>query len=145
MRPGLSLRASSNETASSDIAAGLPVLPTDVRQFWLCRLNPMGGFSRSRSALSARPSGRLQQQRVAVDVDALRVAALRLLGAVGVEHRDDVQREPVEDLRDVRRGAIGLEVVEDVEERDRRRGLVAVHLRPQQHVQRPAAEPEMVE
>ena len=57
MRPGLSVRASSKATDSSEMVAGWPVLPAEVRQPWLCRLKPIGAFSRSRSALRARPSG----------------------------------------------------------------------------------------
>ena len=40
---------------------------------------------------------RLQPQRVAVDVDALRVAPLKALGAVRVQHRHDVERQRRED------------------------------------------------
>ena len=95
-------RASSYATASSETTAGCGGVPTDVRQFWLWRLKPMTGSTRSRSALEQLPLGRLEVQRIAVDVDELRVASLETLGAVGVEHRDDVQGQAVQQARDHR-------------------------------------------
>ena len=56
-RPAFSVRSLSYATDSSEIDAGLGGSSMDVRQFWLCRLKPTSGFRRSRSALSARPSG----------------------------------------------------------------------------------------
>ena len=39
------------------MAAGCGGVPTDVRQFWLCRLKPITGDTLSRSAFSSWPSG----------------------------------------------------------------------------------------
>jgi hypothetical protein len=77
---------------------------------------------------------RLQPQRVAVDVDALGVAALEPFRAIGVQHRDGAQGQGREHAGDARLGAMPAQVLEDVEERRGRRRLVTVHLRPQQHV-----------
>ena len=60
MRLSLSVRSRLNDTASSEIDAGFGGKPTDVLQFWLCRLKPSTGLKRSRSAFSARPFRRLQ-------------------------------------------------------------------------------------
>ena len=87
--------------------------------------------------------GRLQVQRVAIDVDALRVAPGVALGAVRVEHRHQVQRQAI--LETLHHGgpALAPDPFEQVEDRRSRRRLVAVHLRPEQHVRRPAADRQM--
>ena len=71
-----------------------------------------------------------EDERVAIHVDALSVAPRVAGGAVGVQHRDEQQRQPVEDR--VAAGDAGEERVDGVEEGGRRRRLVPVHLRPQQ-------------
>ena len=95
--------------------------------------------------LESQALRRLQVQRVAIDVDPLGVAPLKSLGAVGIEHRHHMQ---VRGDRGAVRRAAGRGVggcSRAVEERDRGRRLVAVHLRPQQHFQRTAAEPHVID
>ena len=123
-------------TDSSEIDAGFGGSPTVVPQHWLWRLNPSLGFEAIAQQLQQPSFRRLQAERVAVDVDVLRVPPLEPLRAVGVEHRDDVERERGEDPLHRRVAAMPLEVVEDVEERRRRGRLVAVHLRPEQDAER---------
>ena len=145
-RPSFSERASSYATDSSEIEAGFGGSPTDVRQPWLCRLKPTRGCTRSRTRLQRAALRRLQPQRVAVDVDALRVAPLEPFGAVGVQHRDDVQGQRATGVR-LHRGlvAVPLEVLEEVEQRRRGGRLVAVHLRPEQHAERPVPDSNVID
>ncbi len=143
-RPGVSVRASSKATARSEIEAGF-VFPADVRQLWLCRLKPSAGCRRSRSAFSTQAFRRLQQQRVAVDVEPLRVAPLEPLRTVGVEHRHEVNRQLLQQPLHRRLRLMAGHDVKDVEQRAGGGRLVAVHLRPQQHVHRAAPEPHVVD
>ena len=89
--------------------------------------------------LEHAPLRRREVERVAVDVDGLRVAAGVALGAVGVEHRHHQERHALED-----RPVLGLVRGEqrdgEVEEGRRRRRLVAVHLRPEEDAPRAAPE-----
>ncbi len=92
-----------------------------------------------------RPSfRRLEPQRVAVDVDTLGVAALKPLGAIGIQQRDHVQGEIREDPANRGLFAAAPEILENVEQCRCRRRFVAVHLRPQQHAQRAAAGGDVV-
>jgi len=86
--------------------------------------------------------GRLQQQGVAVDVDPLRVPPLEAPRTVGVQHRHHVHGQLVEHPRDGRLLAVAPDVLGHVQQRGGGRGLVAVHLRPEQHVEGSAAERE---
>ena len=71
-------------------------------------------------------------QRVAVDVDGLGVAPLVDLRAVGVEHRDQQEGEALEDGSGGRLSGALEKEVGDIQQGRCGRGLVAVHLRPEQ-------------
>ena len=136
MRRGLSLRASSCATASSEIDAGFGGRPTDVDQFWLCRLKPITGFEPIAQRLQRAALGRLQAQRVAVDVDALRVAARKRCAPSGLSIGTTCTVSVSSSRRPIGDCALAANPVEQIEERGGRGRLVAVHLRPQQHVRR---------
>jgi hypothetical protein len=85
-------------------------------------------------ALEDARFGGLELQGVAVHVDAEGGAALVALGAVGVEHGHGVDgqvfQDPGADLVEL---VVGRQEMEYVEQRHGGGGLVAVHLRPEQH------------
>jgi hypothetical protein len=70
---------------------------------------------------------------------------LKPLRTVGIEHRHHVQLEPIEQARDEGGVAMSPDVIEHIEKRDSCRGLVAVHLRPQEHLERATTEPHVVD
>ncbi len=76
--------------------------------------------------------GRGEASPVAVDIDALGVEALVALGTVGVEHGDHEQRAVREDLLGQRLGWRLQQVTHEVEQHGGVRGLIAVHLRPEE-------------
>ncbi len=67
-------------------------------------------------------------QRVAVDVNALRVAPLVNLGTVGIKHRDHQQGEILQHFTGFRLVRVLQQVTVDVEQGGRRRRFVTVHL-----------------
>ena len=91
-------------------------------------------------ALQQPPLGSRQIERVAVDVDALRVATRVDLRTVRIEHRDHQQRYRIEDLRHFHRVGPRKKGLGDVEKRRRGRRLVAMHLRPEHDLHRAPAE-----
>src|SRR5690606_1116940 len=74
-----------------------------------------------------------ESTRVAVYVDALRIAALEARGAVGVHDRQEMQGGVLTQVLHDRVPRVLAEEAEQVGDCHRRGALVAVHLRPEQH------------
>ena len=113
--------------------------PTDVRQFWLWRLNPSTGSTRSRSALSARPSGVCSRSASRLMSMPCALRRWKRSAPSGFSIGTMCDRQAIDDAGGDRRVALAPEPFEEVEERRRRGRLVAVHLRPEQDAQRTRA------
>jgi hypothetical protein len=124
---------------------GLPGLSNRGPPILVVQVEANRGIQPVAQPLEREPFRRLQQQGVAVDVDALSIPPLETLGAVRVQHRHQMQFESIEKPRDQRLVPVTSDEIEKIEERHRRGGLVAVHLRPQQDAERSASEGDVID
>jgi hypothetical protein len=102
------------------------------------KVEPEVGLEPVVQSLQRPPLGRREAPRIAIHVHAERVLPLEEFGAVGVEHRDQRQRDGVQQAVAHRIRVGGAEPGQYVDQRHRRRGLVAVHLAPGEDLHRPA-------
>src|SRR6267143_3208160 len=89
--------------------------------------------------LEESPLRRLECESIAVHVDALRCASLKARCAVGIEHREKMDRECGKYASGRAVAARYPEIIQDIGNRHRGRRLVPVHLRPEENLCRSAA------